>query len=395
MKKENKQLAKKLKAEALKKKKQKRILCIVLSVVLVVVAAIGIGIGVKIANRPFTLKYSKYLTDDGKIKDAVMADYVKLVDLKEVLSVKKDDVIPTEKDVEIQMMQLISDGKKLNKEKDQKVADGDYINLDYVGYIGGKAFEGGDTGEKGTDLVIGSNSYIDDFEEQLIGHSPEEEFEITVTFPEDYGNEELNGKEAVFEIKINGIYELDLDDEKVKKNTDYKTLADFKEATAEEMRENMLRSTLWTALNEKCEVTGYPEKYISNLEDVLYKVYEQQYEYYNAMYAQYYGGAAPWDSMEDYYGMTKEELKKELRGYAEAQADQAMIAQMVFEQEKLTVSEDDRKEYLESYGYKATEYKSAVADTGKGYIEQGSIIVAVTNYLAEKVEIVETPEADK
>lgn len=388
MKKENKQLAKKLKAEALKKKKQKRILCIVLSVVLVVVAAIGIGIGVKIANRPFTLKYSKYLTEDGKILDAVMADYVKLVDLKEILSVKKDDVIPTEKDVTVQMMQLISDGKKLNKEKTLKVADGDYINLDYVGYIDGKAFEGGDTQEKGTDLVIGSNSYIDDFEEQLIGHSPEEEFEITVTFPEDYGNEDLNGKEAVFEIKINGIYELDLDDEKVKKNTDYKTVDAFKEATEEEMRENKLRSTIWTALTEKCEVTGYPEKYISNLEDVLYKVYEQQYKYYNAMYAQYYGYEM-WDSMEEYYGMTKEELKKELRGYAETQADQAMIAQMIFEQENLTVSEDDRKEYLESYGYKATEYKAAVADTGKGYIEQGSIIVAVTNYLAGKVEIVE------
>ena len=394
MKKENKQLAKQLKAEALKKKKQKRILCIVLSVVLVVVAAIGIGIGIKIADRPFTLKYSKYLTEDGKIQDAVMADYVKLVDLKEVLSVKKEDVIPTDKAVRVQMMQMISDGKKLNKEKTLKVADGDYINLDYVGYINGKAFEGGDTQEKGTDLVIGSNSYIDNFEEQLIGHSPEEEFEIKVTFPEDYGNEELNGKEAVFEIKINGIYELDLDDAKVKKNTDYKTVADFKEATAEEMRENKLRSTLWTALTEKCEVTGYPEKYISNLESVLYKVYEQQYKYYNEMYAQYYG-TAPWDSMEEYYGMTKEELKKELRGYAEAQADQAMIAQMIFEQEKLSVSEDDRKEYLESYGYKATEYKLAVADTGKGYVEQGSIIVAVTNYLMEKVEIVETSEAGK
>ena len=72
-----------------------------------------------------------------------------------------------------------------------------------------------------------------------------------------------------------------------------------------------------------------------------------------------------------------------------------MIAQMIFEQEKLTISEDDRKEYLESYGYKATEYKAAVAETGKGYVEQGSIIVAVTNYLASKVEIVEKSEAGK
>ncbi len=394
MKKENKQLAKKLKAEALKKKKQKRILCIVLSVVLVAVAAFGIGFAIKKSNEPKTLKYSKYLTDDGKIMDAVMADYVKLVDLKEVLTVKHEDVIPTDKDVQVQMMQLISDGKKLNEEKTLEIADGDYINLDYVGYINGKAFEGGDTEEKGTDLVIGSNSYIDDFEEQLIGHHPGEKFDIKVTFPEDYGNEDLNGKEATFEIVVNGIYQLDLDDAKVKKNTEYQNVDAFKEGTAEEMRENALRSELWTALTEKCEVTGYPEEYLSNLQDILYIVYEQQYEYYNAMYAQYYG-TAPWNSIEDYYGMTVAELKEQLKEYAETQADQAMIAQMIFEQEGLTITDKDREEYLESYGYKASEYNVAVAESGKGYVEQGSIIVAVTNYLMGKMEIVETPEADK
>ena len=236
MKKENKQLAKQLRAEALKKKKQKRILCIVLSVVLVAVAAIGIGIGVKIANRPFTLKYSKYLTADGKIKDVNIADYVKLGDMKEILKANKDEVIPTEQEVHVQMMQTISDGKKLNEDKLLTVADGDYINLDYVGYIGDKAFEGGDTEEKGTDLVIGSGSYIDGFEEQLIGHHPDEKFEIKVTFPEDYSNEELKGKEATFKIVINGIYQLNLDDEKVKKKTEYETVNEFKEETEKKMQ---------------------------------------------------------------------------------------------------------------------------------------------------------------
>lgn len=394
MKKENKQLAKQLKAEALKKKKQKRIICIVLSVVLVVVAAIGIGFAIKKADEPDTLKYSKYLTDDGKIKDVNIADYVKLCDLKDVLTVKHEDVIPTDKDVQVQMMQLISDGKKLNEEKTLEIADGDYINLDYVGYVDGKAFEGGDTNEEGTDLVIGSGSYIDDFEEQLIGHHPGEEFDIKVTFPEDYGNEELNGKEATFEIVINGIYQLDLDDEKVKENTDYQTVDVFKEETANDMRKTNLRNALWTALTEKCEVTGYPEKYIANLEDMLYIVYEQQYEYYNAMYASYYG-YEPWSSMEDYYGMTVAELKETLKGYAETQADQAMIAQMIFEQENITISEEDRTEYLESYGYEADQYDDAVASSGKGYVEQGAMIVAVTNYLVEKMEIEEVPEAGK
>ncbi len=394
MKKENKQLAKKLKAEALKKKKQKRILCIVLSVVLVVVAAIGIGFAIKKADEPDTLKYSKYLTADGKIKGVVITDYVTLCDLKDVLSVKAEDVIPTDKEVRVEMMQQISDGKVLNEEPVLEVADGDFINLDYVGYVDGKAFEGGDTEEKGTDLVIGSGKYIDGFEEQLIGHHPTEEFEIKVTFPEDYGNEELNGKEATFEITINGIYQLNLDDEKVEKNTDYETVDEFKEATENEMCENNLRSALWEALTDKCEVKGYPEKYINNLQDVLYIVYEQQYEYYNAMYAAYYG-SEPWDSIEDYYGMTVAELKETLKGYAEVQANQAMIAQAIFEQERLTVSEEDREEYLESYGYDADEYDEAVASSGKGYVEQGAIIVAVTNYLVKNMEIVEAPEADK
>lgn len=87
------------------------------------------------------------------------------------------------------------------------VADGDTVNIDYVGSIDGVEFSGGNTQGMGADLVIGSNSYIDDFEEQLIGHNVGETVDVVVTFPEDYGKEELNGKEALFEVVINGIYE--------------------------------------------------------------------------------------------------------------------------------------------------------------------------------------------
>ncbi|MCD8151358.1 MAG: FKBP-type peptidyl-prolyl cis-trans isomerase [Clostridiales bacterium] len=73
------------------------------------------------------------------------------------------------------------------------VADGDTVNIDYTGYIDDVAFDGGSTNGSGTDLTIGSGSYIDDFEEQLIGYHPGDTVSVTVTFPEDYGNEELNG----------------------------------------------------------------------------------------------------------------------------------------------------------------------------------------------------------
>ncbi len=87
------------------------------------------------------------------------------------------------------------------------IEDGDTVNIDFVGTIDGVEFSGGNTNGAGTDLVIGSGSYIDDFEEQLIGAHPGDTVEVNVTFPEDYGKEELNGQDAVFEVVINGIYE--------------------------------------------------------------------------------------------------------------------------------------------------------------------------------------------
>ena len=84
------------------------------------------------------------------------------------------------------------------------IEDGDTVNIDYVGSIDGVEFEGG--ADTDSELVLGSHTYIDDFEEQLIGHHPGDSVDVTVTFPEDYGKDELNGKEALFKVTINGIY---------------------------------------------------------------------------------------------------------------------------------------------------------------------------------------------
>ncbi len=87
------------------------------------------------------------------------------------------------------------------------VADGDTVNIDYTGYVDDVPFDGGSTDGAGTSLTIGSGRYIDDFEEQLIGHHVGETVTVNVTFPEDYSSEELQGKDARFEVTINGIYE--------------------------------------------------------------------------------------------------------------------------------------------------------------------------------------------
>ncbi len=95
----------------------------------------------------------------------------------------------------------------LSTDSSLEAEDGDTINLDYVGYIDGEEFEGGNTYGLGTDLVLGSGSYIEGFEDQLIGSHPGDTVEVNVTFPEDYGNEEVNGQDAMFEVTINGIYQ--------------------------------------------------------------------------------------------------------------------------------------------------------------------------------------------
>ena len=101
-----------------------------------------------------------------------------------------------------------SDSAGYSTDASLTVEDGDTVNIDYVGSVDGVEFEGGSTQGQGTDLVIGSGSYIDDFEEQLIGAHPGDEVNVYATFPDPYNNNpDLSGKEALFEVTINGIYE--------------------------------------------------------------------------------------------------------------------------------------------------------------------------------------------
>ena len=100
-----------------------------------------------------------------------------------------------------------STSQSYNKDKNLVVKDGDTVNIDYVGYVDDVAFEGGNTNGQGASLKIGSHSYIDDFEEQLIGHNVGDKVTVNVTFPDSYHSADLQGKDARFEVTINGIYE--------------------------------------------------------------------------------------------------------------------------------------------------------------------------------------------
>ena len=149
------------------------------------------------------------------------------------VTVTKIDTTVTDEEVDAEVERQRENNARSITIEDRPVADGDTTVIDFEGFVDGEAFEGG----KGENypLVIGSHSFIDTFEDQLIGKNSGEEVEVNVTFPEEYQAEDLAGKPAVFKVKINEIKgkELpELDDDFAQDISEFDTLAEYKEDEA-------------------------------------------------------------------------------------------------------------------------------------------------------------------
>ena len=141
--------------------------------------------------------FSDAFDENGYLKGVTATDYVTLPDDYADITISADLGQVSDDDINDYIdSNVLSNFATTNEVKDRAAADGDTVNIDYVGRIDGVAFDGGDTKGSGADLTLGSGTYIDNFEDQIVGHTPGETFDVTVTFPEDYGNEDLNGKEA-------------------------------------------------------------------------------------------------------------------------------------------------------------------------------------------------------
>ena len=142
------------------------------------------------------------------LKDMDVDSYVTLGEYKGI-EVDIDPITVDETELENLVREVYNNNVTLENGgiTDRAVENGDTVNIDYVGSIDGVEYVGGRTQGQGTDLTIGSGSYIDDFEEQLIGAHPGDTVNVYATFPVDYGKEDLNGKEALFVVTENGIYQ--------------------------------------------------------------------------------------------------------------------------------------------------------------------------------------------
>ena len=151
-------------------------------------------------NHKFTIQTAAEVTETPEVTEA--ADATETPEVTEAADATETPEVTEAADATA--TPEVTEAPSYDTDSSLEVKDGDTVNIDYVGKIDDVAFDGGSTDGNGTDLVIGSGSYIDNFEEQLIGAHPGE---VKVTFPDDYQATDLAGKEAVFDVTVNGIYE--------------------------------------------------------------------------------------------------------------------------------------------------------------------------------------------
>ena len=176
-----------------------------------------------------TTQFESFTADGGlkmKIFFEIVPDF-KLPAYKDVtIKVHSNEV--TDEDVEHQIHHLLEDNAKFVS-VDREIKNGDSALIDFTGYINGEAFDGGRAMDY--PLEIGSHSFIDNFEDQLIGHKKGEEVDVNVTFPEDYQAEEFKGKKALFKVTVKDVREKSLptlDDKFVADTTEFETVDEYK-----------------------------------------------------------------------------------------------------------------------------------------------------------------------
>lgn len=297
-----------------------------------------------------TAEESFQLTNaDGKVVAADvenLEDYVTLGAYKnlEVEEEAKEQI--SDEDVESYVENLMAGQTPVEVTEDRAVQEKDTVNIDYTGYKDGEAFEGGT--DTGYDLVIGSGSFIDGFEDGLIGHKKGEEVTLDLTFPEEYHAEDLAGQAVQFKVKINKISEPPvLDDAWVEENSDYKTVEEFKagqkemlQQTADSSYESQVKSDLFTLVVENSEIKSYPEDLMETTKKDVENRIESAY-------------AAPSGlTLEEYYeqsGVTEEEAEQIIQEMAENFLKQNLITQAILNAEGIELTEEQYNEEKENY----------------------------------------------
>ena len=290
------------------------------------------------------------------------------VELGEYKGIQVEVSVPEikDEDVEAELKKAQEEQARTVPVEDRPVADGDIATIDFEGFVDGVAFEGG----KGTDyaLTIGSHSFIDTFEEQLIGKNIGDEVEVNVTFPEEYHAEELKGKPALFKVTIKEIKvkELpELDDDFAQDVSDFDTLAEYKEdikaklvEKAEKVAKNEKEEKLIDAIiaNSKMDI---PEAMIETQQDQMVR------EFANRIASQ----GLSFDQYMQFTGMTMDAMKEQMKPQALKRIQVRLVLEAIAAKEAFEITEEDIEKELETmasmYQMDIAKLKEIVSDNEK------------------------------
>ena len=334
------------------------------------------------------------VTEDTRIVSVApdeMDQYIKVGEYKG-LDVQEDVQEVTDSDIDIQIQTNLSQNLVEVEDENAEVKNGDVVNIDYEGKKDGVAFDGGTA--EGFDLTIGSGSFIDGFEDGLIGAKKGETRDLNLTFPENYQAEELAGQDVVFTVKINAIKTTpELTEEWVKGNTEYDSVEKYKEGVRKELEEtnrqiahNTALSNLWTTIMDSCEVVKYPQKDV----DKAMKLFEDNLNTYADQQ-----NMKPEEFLES-QGMTREQFDEQSKDYAEYTVKQNLIVQAIMDAEKFTLtdekSEEARKELEANYG--VDDISDLVKEFGQETVNQSIALTRVTDFVLDNARVESSIKTD-
>lgn len=280
------------------------------------------------------------------------------------IEISKVDNTVSEEDVEARLNEMVNRNARLTSVEDKALENGDTAVIDFEGFKNGVAFEGG-KGEN-YNLVIGSNTFISGFEDQLVGKKAGEEVEVNVTFPEAYHAENLAGKPVVFNVKVNDVKVKEvpaLDDEFAKDTTEFETLAELRadvKAKLEEQAKNAADAEMRNALVEKVSANTeveVPEAMVQHqIDNMLMELnYQLQYQGLNL------------EQLLQMTGRGLDELREERRADAERLVKSSLVLEAIAEKENVEANDADVDDELEKmaamYNMEVEKIKSSLRET--------------------------------
>lgn len=280
------------------------------------------------------------------------------------IEISKVDNTVSEEDVEARLNEMVNRNARLTSVEDKALENGDTAVIDFEGFKNGVAFEGG-KGEN-YNLVIGSNTFIPGFEDQLVGKKAGEEVEVNVTFPETYHAENLAGKPVVFNVKVNDVKVKEvpaLDDEFAKDTTEFETLAELRadvKAKLEEQAKNAADAEMRNALVEKVSANTeveVPEAMVQHqIDNMLMELnYQLQYQGLNL------------EQLLQMTGRGLDELREERRADAERLVKSSLVLEAIAEKENVEANDEDVDAELEKmaamYNMEVEKIKSSLRET--------------------------------